>query len=134
MTAQESEWRTLPRTEAAARSGMPLYGIDGLEPMLTSISVDNRVVRTIYRLESGDMVELEQVRPMPEAARPVTTVQTGAVQAGSALTARGGGLAADIVSAPQRLWSGARGEVRMTLRTTSPAADLNALGAKLRVD
>jgi hypothetical protein len=33
---------------------------------------------------------------------------------------------------PRRTWTSVRGDVRITL--TSDAADLNALGAKLRVD
>ena len=43
----DTEWRTLPRTEAAARTGMPLYGIDGVEPLATALSADGAAVRTI---------------------------------------------------------------------------------------
>src|SRR5688500_7938298 len=33
-------WYPVPRTEAAERTGMPLYGIDGVDPSLTAISAD----------------------------------------------------------------------------------------------
>jgi hypothetical protein len=128
---QRAEWQPLARTEAAARSGMPLYGIDGLTPLMTSISLDRRSVLTLYRLDSGATLELEQERastsgtqapPAAQAARPALAAQRRAE------------IAAAAAQPAQLTWSGLRGEVRITLRTPAAAADLEALGAKLRVD
>jgi hypothetical protein len=134
--SRATEWRPLPRTEAAARTGMPLYGIDGLEPVLTALSGDGARVRTTYRLASGDVVELVQQRPVPGAPqvgadslaiRPLAPIEvtrraTARAEAGTMLK----------LPSPRRTWTSVRGDVRITL--TSDAADLNALGAKLRVD
>jgi hypothetical protein len=111
---------------------MALYGIDGLTPLLTAISADGRVVVTMYRLESGAPLEVEQQRQTPD--KPLDRAPQAA-QAGSAVASpRREGIAADAAAADQRTWSGLRGDVRITLRTPSPAADLEALGLKLRVD
>jgi hypothetical protein len=127
--ADMSTWRPLPRTEAAARSGMALYGFDGLEPVATFISADNRVVRTTYRLESGATVELEQERALPPAiSNSLQAARRAPVQAG-----RVAGIAAD-AAANAAVWSEVRGDVRLSLRTPSVAQDLNALGATLRVE
>jgi hypothetical protein len=127
-----TEWQPLARTAAAARTGMPLYGIDGLEPVLTSVSTDGLLVRTMYRLEPGETVELVQERIAPERERGVVDLQATRRLFTLEPAARGGVLYAP--SATPRLWSGVRGDVRIILRTTSQAADLDALGAKLRVD
>jgi len=120
-------WRTVPRTEAAVRSGMPLYGVNGLEPVATAVSIDNRVVRTTYRLESGSFVELEQ-------ERTPSGPQSLALRSGDrAVNARAGNSAAAEASAASRTWSETRGNVRVSLRTVSDA-DLAALGARLRVE
>jgi hypothetical protein len=111
---------------------MPLYGIDGLEPVLTAISADDRVVRTLYRFDSGGAVELEleQQRAIPGLGRGVTPVQA----ARRALTSAGrAGIVPDVPLTP-RMWSDVRGDVILSLRTTSEATDLNAIGTKLRVD
>ena len=129
-TVTTSDWQRVPRTVAAVRSGMALYGIDGLEPVSTSISADGRIVRTVYRLESGVAVDLEQQRALPNGAAPVTSLQPTTARA---LPPAGrAGLTADVT--PTRVWSEVRGGFRVLLRTTSDAADLTALGAKLRVD
>jgi hypothetical protein len=128
-TVPVPEWRTMPRTEAAVRSGMALYGIDGLEPALTSLSPDGRIVRTLYQLESGAIVELRQERATLQAA-PVVSVEA----TGRAPASRGGAAAAADAAAGPRLWLDVRGDVRVSLQTTSGATDLSALGAKLRVE
>jgi hypothetical protein len=124
-----SAWRVLPRTEAAARSGMALYGLDGLEPLVTSISSDNRVVRTVYRLESGATVELEQERALP----PMTANSLQATARARVARGRGASIAADVAAAPP-VWSEVRGDVRLSMRSASITQDLNALGARLRVE
>jgi hypothetical protein len=77
-------------------------------------------------------VELVQERIVPERERGVVDLQATGRSGTLAPAARGGVLYAP--SATPRLWSGVRGDVRIILRTTSQAADLDALGAKLRVD
>jgi hypothetical protein len=129
-TVQVPEWRTMPRTEAAVRSGMALYGLDGLEPALTAISADGRIVLTRYRLESGATVELKQERATLQAAPTVVSVEATR----RANTSRGGAAGAADVAAGPRLWFDVRGDVRVSLQTTSDATDLNALGAKLRIE
>jgi hypothetical protein len=123
-----STWRPLPRTEAAARSGMALYGFDGLEPVATFISSDNRVVRTTYRLESGATVELEQERALPPAV-------SNSLQAAGRAPVQGGraSIAAD-VAASSAEWSEIRGDVRLSLRTGSVSGDATALSRRLRVE
>jgi hypothetical protein len=124
-------WRSVPRTEAAARTGMPLYGIDGFEPQLTEVSGDGAQVRTLYRLSSGDQVAVVQQRAGVAAPPGLGDIQA----AGRALTQAGRvGIAAAPTSPPARTWSSIRGGVRITLQTTSTAADLDALGVRLRVD
>lgn len=118
-------WQTLPRTEAAARTGMALYGIDGLDPTLTAVSTGGGAVRTVYTTESGETVELVQHRvatPAPSVTRVLTSPQVSSFAAGG--LAAGGG--------PE--WSTVRGDVRVTIRSASAATDLSALGAKIRVD
>jgi hypothetical protein len=127
----DTAWRYVPRTEAAARTGMPLYGIDGLEPQLTAVSGDGVQVRTLYRLSSGDQVEVVQQRASVPAAPGVGDVQATA----RALTQAGRvGIVAAPTPAPARTWSSVRDGVRITLQTTSAAADLDALGVRLRID
>lgn len=136
-----TQWRPLPRTTAAAQTGMPLYGIEGIEPAETALSADGALVRTVYRLESGDVVELLQQRtaagPPPAAAPPPTvtivTIEQSLAAAGRGGGGRGGVLADRTRAATPRTLVSVRDDVRITLRTTS-AADLDALGAKLRVD
>jgi plasmid stability protein len=125
----DGQWREVPRTEAAARTGMPLYGIDGLEPLYTGLSADGAVVRTLYRLESGAQVQLVQQRNVPSEA-PATDVQSTrrALQAG-----RTGGLAEPQAGAAQPL-TVVHGNMRLTLQAASDAADLAALSMRLRVD
>jgi hypothetical protein len=130
------EWRAAARTEAAVRTGMPLYGIEGLTPVLTSVSSDGAAVRTVYRIETGEVVELVQARGTPAAFRvavpPAPTVGDLAVQ-NLVPQGRAGVLADRAVAAPRALTT-VRGDVRIVLSTTAPAANLDALGARLRVD
>jgi hypothetical protein len=108
---------------------MALYGFEGLEPVATLISADNRVVRTTYRLDSGATVELEQERALPPAvSNSLQAARRAPVQGGRAPT-----IAAD-VAANGAGWSEIRGDVRLSLRTPSAAQDLNSLGARLRVE
>ena len=135
----DSGWRPVPRTEAAARTGMPLYGLDGLEPLYTALSDDGSQVRTLYRLSSGDQVEVVQQRSGPvevvqQRRGPVSPPAVADLQnTGRALAETGRvGIVARPVSGT-RTWSTDRGGVRVTLQTTS-TADLDALGTRLRVD
>jgi hypothetical protein len=130
MTPVDPSWRAVPRTEAAARTGMPLYGIDGLEPTLTELSGDGALVRTQYRLGSGAIVELIQQRAAPE--NPAQDIQSTARAFGAAGRV-GGGVTARVTPL-RRTWVDVRGAVRVTLQTASDAPDLAALGAQLRVD
>jgi hypothetical protein len=126
----DAPWRPLPRTEAAARTGMPLYGIDGLEPQSTALSADGALVRTLYRLVSGDLVELVQHRITPNSPPGLDRQATTRAFNGIGRA----GVVADRAAAVPRTWSDVRGGVRITLQTTSGAADLDALGTRLRVD
>jgi hypothetical protein len=135
------------RTEAAARSGMPLYGITGLTPQATMLSADSATVRTVYRLESGETVDVTQqriVKPAEQLAdgavtvtaqAPVVDVQNARQQtvAGGAAAnreaQRGGQQVAD--AAPPTVWSTVRDDVRVTLRGP---ANVSALGERLRID
>jgi hypothetical protein len=129
----DAVWRPLPRTEAAARTGMPLYGIDGLEPQYTALSADGARVRTLYRLASGELVELIQQPIALDSLSSLADVQATR----RAFTGGGagrGGVVADRVAAAPRTRSIVRGGVRITLETTSGGADLDALGTRLRVD
>jgi hypothetical protein len=127
--ADATAWRMLPRTEAAASSGMALYGLDGVDPLLTTISADNRIVRTVYRLASGATVELEQVRAVPPAvANSLAATARAPLPRGRATS-----IAADTAT-PPAVWSEIRGDVRLSLRTASSAEDVNALSMRLRVD
>lgn len=136
--AADTQWQPVPRTEAAARTGMPLYGIDGLEPQYTSMSADGAVVRTLYRLTTGELVELVQQRATPASEPTVAEVQAtrrAFAETGRSTVAAGrGGAAVERVASVPRTWSDVRGGVRITLQTTSEAADLNGLGTRLRVD
>lgn len=135
------EWRAVPRTEAAVRAGMPLYGVEGLAPVATSVSTDGRSVRTWYRLQGGELLELIQSRVTVDArtlgsearapGAPQRSVETSVRTL--APTARGAVLA-DAAPTGARTWFTTRGDVRVVLRTTAPTADLDALGARLRVD
>jgi hypothetical protein len=109
---------------------MALYGVDGLTPILTAISTDERVVRTLYRLESGATLEVEQLRATAETG---SVGPAPAVGPGIAVQSRAE-IAADVAAPGPRVWSGLRGNVRITLRTPSAEADLAALAMKLRVD
>ncbi len=124
-------WRIVPRTEAAARSGMPLYGIDRIAPVVTATSMDGRTVRTIYRLESGDRVELLQHRLADEVDRSGALLQAARPVRPSSV--RAPGVAASDVAAVHE-WTATRGNVRVTLNTVSDSVDLDALGSRLQVD
>ncbi len=122
-------WRAVPRTEAAVRSGMPLYGIDGLMPIATMLNADATIVRTTYRLESGETADITQQKMAGartgapagsvtvSAERPVVDVQNARQT---------------VVNSPffPSLWTIVRGDVQLTLR----GPDAQALGAKLRLD
>jgi hypothetical protein len=128
-----TEWQPpVARTEAAARSGMALYGVAGLTPAFTAISADGRVVRTMYFLESGALLEMEQQRATPD--RPLDLAAQAAQARSAVASQRPEGLAADAAEPQQRTWSTVRGNVRVTLRTPSAATDLEALGMRLRLD
>ena len=121
-------WRPVPRTEAAARTGMPLYGLDGVDPLFTSISADGTLVRTTYRLASGETVELLQQRAAPDGLANIQATRRGL--AGPA----GGGAVLGRVTSSGRTLSVVRGDVRLVLQTPSAGTDLEALGTRLRID
>jgi hypothetical protein len=123
-----SGWRTLPRTEAAVRSGMALYGLDGMEPVLTAISPDNSAVRTVYPLPTGGTIELLQERASAPAAA------AAAQSAARAVASDRASVVANLAPAPGRTWSGVRGDVRLSLRTASNVEDVNALATRLKVE
>ena len=126
------DWRPLPRTEAAIRTGMALYGIDGLQPVLTDVSSDRLLARTVYVLESGDLVELIQQR----AGTPRSPLfAEGASNAnGFGANPRRAAVPADQLQRIASSWTNVVGDVRLTLRSSSSAVDLNALGRRLRID
>jgi hypothetical protein len=111
---------------------MPLYGIDGLEPIVTALSTDGTRVRTSYRTASGELVELVQQRNVAEP--PVLDIQS--TRRAFTLAGRAGAVAErpTAVAAAPRTLSRVRGAVRLTLQTAAEAPDLNALVARLRVD
>jgi hypothetical protein len=127
--AYDVGWHQVPRTEAAARSGMPIYGIDGLMPIATMLNADATSVRTTYRLESGETVDITQQK--------ILGAQTG-TPAGS-VTVAAERPVVDVQNARQTvvnspffpsLWTIVRGDVQLTLR----GPDAQALGARLRLD
>lgn len=115
----DAAWLTLPRTEAAARSGMPLYGIDGLLPARTLLSADARIVRTVYVLGSGETIEVIQERVFDSGGA-----------AGKSQPAAAADVPPERVDA-RASWSVVRDGVRLTLRG---AANPDALGERLRVE
>jgi hypothetical protein len=104
---------------------MALYGIDGLMPAATMLSADNMSVRTLYRLESGETVELVQRRAAaPAGAR-------GAAANASTPTFRSGTETQPAGAAAPATWTTVRDEMQLTLQGT---ADLAALGGRLRLE
>lgn len=99
---------------------MPLYGIEGLAPTATMLSVDERTVRTTYRLATGQSVEVVQQRL---GERPDPASAPGPL-------ADPGGVAG---VADQPVWSTRRGDLQLTIRGMT-AAQLAALGDQLRLD
>jgi hypothetical protein len=107
---------------------MPLYGIDGLMPIATMLNADATIVRTTYRLESGETVDITQQK--------ILGAQTGA-PAGS-ITVSAERPVVDVQNARQKAVSPftptlstiVRGDVQLTLR----GPDAQALGATLRLD
>jgi hypothetical protein len=123
-------WRTLPRTQAAAWSGMPLYGIDGLTPSSTMLSADNTIVRTVYRLDSGETIDVTQQKVVNPPVVP--NAQVTVVAEAPVVDVQNTRATPSTVrpSSPSE-WSTERDGVRLTLRG---AANLPALGERLRVD
>lgn len=127
-SAGERLWRTVSRTEAAALTGMPLYGIEGLMPALTLVDPLVNTVRTVYQLPSGSSLELLQ-EPLrdPLAGGALFAQPAQAPAAGGA--ARAGNAIADPL-----VWSGVRGTVRLTLRALSGLPEVSDLSARIRLD
>ena len=119
-------WDIVPRTQAAVRTGMALYGIRGAKPIATSVSPDGRAVRTTYLLESGARVELEQRRVQGELGNAGGTEGRAGAPGVLGITAE--------ATAPSTTWSATRGGARLTLRTLSSGLDLDALGERLQVE
>jgi hypothetical protein len=144
-------WQPILRSDAAARTGMALYGIEGMTPELTTINAEGTAVRTVYRLPTDGVLEViqqlrEDRRDAPVnivAEAPVVDVQNarlqqqaqGAAQS-SAGSANQGRIAVPPVDAVQGgisppPWSTVRGDVLLTLRGVADAA---ALASRLRRD
>ncbi|HEX5108622.1 MAG TPA: zf-HC2 domain-containing protein [Vicinamibacterales bacterium] len=143
-SADGTVWQPITRAEAAVRTGMPLYGIEGLTPVLTTISADGAAVRTVYRLPTDALLEVVQRRREDPARSvtvvaeaPVVDVQNARVQQQAPSVPQptansvnqGRILVPEPVSAP--LWSTVRGDVLLTL---SGVADPAALASRLRPD
>jgi hypothetical protein len=112
--AQSIAWRQMPRTEAAARTGMALYGITGLASSMTMLSADGSIVRTIYETEGGQAIEIWQQRtPSPAAA------------------GRGGQTLNRATDTFTGSWTATYGDVQVTLRG---GADVASWGERLRVE
>lgn len=125
-------WQELPRTEAAVRSGMPLFGIDGMIPESTMLSADTSMVRTTYRLESGERVDLVQ----RNRARPALASAFASAPPPPAPASAGAGEPATVDverarAASRPWWSEARGDVALTV---FGGPNPGALGARLRLD
>ena len=99
----------MSRTDAAARSGMALYGIDSFIPVRTMVSADASKVRTVYLLNGAEIVLLQERLPKQ--------VQLGSVQPSAT------GLSS---------WSSVRGDVVLTLRGAGDNAAM--LGTMIRLD
>jgi hypothetical protein len=106
---------------------MPLYGIEGLVPALTALDAGGTAVRTVYRLPSGSTVELLQQQVADDAA-------DGVVRAPRAQPFPAGGRAETRAAPEGAVWSGVRGDVRLTLRAETDGPDLPALSTRLRLD
>ena len=122
------DWTVLPRTDAAARSGMALYGIDGLAPARTMVNADASKVRTVYIVDAAE-IELRQEKQSPAptgagAAAPDSAAVTFTTSGASPAAARN-------QQTSSSLWSSVRGDVLLTLRA---GADAAALGARVRLD
>jgi hypothetical protein len=128
---------------------MPLYGIEGLTPMLTMLSADNAAVRTLYNLASGETLEIVQRRVALQQQ-----ADTRGERVGESVTVVADAPAVDVQSARQQAaagaprppppsaappppaagspaWSTVRGDWQLTVRgTTNPSA----FGGRLRLD
>ncbi|MNC87145.1 hypothetical protein D3C83_28470 [compost metagenome] len=108
---------------------MALYGLEGMDVVLTAISPDNAAVRTVYRLQSGATIELLQARASAPAAAASAAAQSlarGAAQARAAAVANR--------TARPPTWSEVRGDVRLSLQTDAIATDVGALAARLTIE
>jgi len=143
--ADGTMWQPIQRSDAAARTGMTLYGIEGMTPDLTTISPDGTAVRTVYRLSTDAVLEVIQqrregvrdARVNVVAEAPVVDVQNARVQQQAPATGQQsqdtvnqGRIVLPASPAPP-VWSTVRGDVLLTLRGT---ADPGALASKLRRD
>jgi hypothetical protein len=124
-------WLAMPRTEAAARSGMPLFGLPGVEPLSTALSGDSAAVRTRY-LIAGDTIELVQQR-IAEPALPSAPEATQ--RSSDAATARRHALTMEAPVRDQPVHSVlVERDVRVTLRGGASVATLAQLAGQLRVE
>jgi hypothetical protein len=124
------DWTVLPRTDAAARSGMALYAIDGLTPARTMVNADASKVRTVYIVDTAE-IELRQEKQSPAptgagAAAPNSAAVNFTTSGASPAAARN-------QQTSSSLWSSVRGDVLLTLRAGADA-DAAALGARVRLD
>jgi hypothetical protein len=120
---------------------MALYGIEGLTSVETLLSADATAVRTTYRLDTGETVEVIQEKVIPEtvvvAEAPVVDFQNARTASGVSvpLGAVAGAVRQEAtigapVVIPQE-WSTRRGDVKVTLRG---GPNPEELGARLRID
>jgi len=122
------DWTVLPRTDAAARSGMALYGIDGLAPARTMVNADASKVRTVYIVDAAEIELLQEKQPPAPNGAAVATPDPAAV---SFTTSAALQAASRNQQKSSSLWSSVRGDVVLTVRA---GADAAALGARVRLD
>jgi hypothetical protein len=122
------DWEAMPRTEAAVRTGMALYGLPDEDPVETAVNAERTQVRTRYRLASGDIVVLVQQRDATarEEAPAVDAVRTVVSPAAATPLFRP-------ADPSPREWVGVRGEMRITLQVAGTSAPAE-LATRLRLD
>jgi hypothetical protein len=130
-----AEWRSVARTQAAALSGMALYGIDGLKPLDTTVNADASIVRTVYQFETGGTLELLQQRAaaLADIQNARQAVPTDAARTETARAAAESSAATSKAATPP---SGStaviRDGVQLTIR--SGGGDVAPLVQRLRLD
>ena len=126
--AEGIDWTVLSRDLVVTRSGMALYGIDGLTPARTMVNADGSRVRTVYVVNAAEVVLLQEKRPA--SANTVNQGQAAAPPSETTAERTGPTLGALQQRNAPSVWSSQRGEVVLTLR----GSDAAGLGARVRPD